>query len=235
MSLSYTTGRYREPLRRSRGTQSYYEDRGYRRGGSERGSRLRRDRNSDHHHHHHHHHHYRKLIVRERAISFSGFDYSVYSGRSGERKYDIREDKFSLHGTCTIRDHEGRARFRMKDEWFSPRGLKSVYDCRSDVIVATVRRRSAVPLHLKGGGTILVWKGDRESGVPWLEIRGDYKGREFFVLDGVFGEEVAYIHRRAFSPKYILLGKCTYDLTVLKRVDDALMSFLVIALDDYFR
>lgn len=175
-----------------------------------------------------------RLIIEEKLFSLSDNEFVIKEGRSLNRKYSVREDVFSVHGTRIMRDNFGRATLRMKKVRLSLRRTRQIEDARNDRVIVTLRRKSFLPMELGGSETLQVWKSYNDHGIPWLEIRGGFHSRIFFILDGVFGEDVAFVRRKLFTMKYLLFGKCTYVLTRLKDVDPALMSFLVIAIHDLF-
>lgn len=190
-----------------------------------------------HHRHHHHHHHHRekRLLVRERLFTVTGKDFVVKESLFGGSVYTVEGDYVSVHDRRTLYNETGRSVYRMKSKVLSARGGMRVKDCRSGEVLATVRRGSMVPMAVRGGGVVRVWKGDTTDGRPWLEIDGEIDGDVFGITDTWRGTEAAVVHRKSMTIPALLFRKSAYVLNVRRGYDPALMIMLTIAIDDYYR
>lgn len=140
----------------------------------------------------------------------------------------------SLHDTKVMRDGGGTPILSMKSALFSPRGRMRIKRWDSGEPVVTLRRKSLVPMEILGGGTVRVWKGSREIGHPLFEVRGDMYGKWFSIVEGTWGDEVAFVHRKSFTISSIL-GRSTYVMRMQPGYDAALLVFIAVAIDEFYR
>lgn len=173
--------------------------------------------------------------MKEKVFSMTGNDFDVTEGRGRTIAFTIRGDSTSLHDSRVLRDSRGRPVYRMKMVIVSMHRRMVVKHCGSGEPIVTIRRKSAMPFTLSGGGTVRVWRGGNDAGQPWVEIRGEHEGNEFIIEDAAWGDEVATVKRRTLSLRYLFLRKCTYVLKLRPGCNAALMVFLVSAVHDQYR
>lgn len=175
-----------------------------------------------------------RLLVRERLFAVTGREFVVKEVIWGGSIFTIEGDFVSVHDRRTLYDDTGRSVYRMKSKMISAHGGMRIKDCRSNVVLATVRRGSVVPVAVRGSGHVRVWRGENTSRRPWLEIDGEHNGNAFSIYDTFRRVEAAFVERKSFNLS-ALFGKSAYVLHVNRGYDMTLMIMLTIAIDDYYR
>lgn len=173
-------------------------------------------------------------MIRERLFAFTSRDFAVKEGIWGRPIFTIEGDYVSMHDRRTLYNATGRSVYRMKSKMISAHGNMRIKDCRTSVVLATVRRGSVVPMAVRGGGHVRVWRGENTDMRPWLEIDGEHNGNVFAIYDAYRKTEAAFVERKSFNLA-ALFGKSSYVLNVKRGYDMPLMIMLTLAIDDYYR
>ncbi len=139
----------------------------------------------------------------------------------------------SFSDSKKLLDPSGRAIYTMSESIISLRGRMSIVDSTSKQPIVTLRKKGFIPM--MGTSTVQVWRGSTDDGSPWLEVKGDFFRKDFNFTDKSSGRVVATVKRKSFNMSNILLEKDTYVIRVEPGVDNALMVFLVVALDEQYR
>lgn len=86
-----------------------------------------------------------------------------------------------------------------------------------------------------GTSTIQAWRGASDEGEPHLECKGDFLRKDFAIRESRTGRALATVKRKSFTLSNILLEKDTYVIRIEAGTDAALLTFLVIAVDEQYR
>lgn len=172
------------------------------------------------------------FVLKEKVLSLSGDSFSVKDG-SGKTHYKVEGKIVTLRDKKVLSDSHGHKLYRMKESLISLRSRQQILDAKTGRTVVTLRQKGFIPM--LGTSTVLVWKGDSDSGEPWLSCKGNLLRKNFTIIDKRSGHEVCSVQRKGFNLKNILFEKDTYVAKVAAGVDSALMVFLVVAIDEVYR
>lgn len=135
-------------------------------------------------------------------------------------------------------------------------GRKKLKDCNDDNLFEIIQNTTSTLLYMyiydyitgqrytlrkkgwlpgRGRGTILVWKGEKDEGEPFIEMQAQNLSKtKFIIKDLIEGNQLAVVSRNALSARRIFGGADTHQLTVNAGVNVAFMAILTVALDEQY-
>lgn len=171
--------------------------------------------------------------IKENVFSFSGDSFSIKRTDTGEAVFKVKGNAFSFKDSKSLYDMHGNPIYKMVESIISLRGRMQILDAATKRPVITLRKKGFIPGF--GNSTISAWRGDTDSGSPYIEVKGDIFRKDFTIKEVATSRIVATVRRRSFTLSNILLEKDSYVLRVEPGVDAALIVFFVIAVDEQYR
>lgn len=171
--------------------------------------------------------------LKEKAFSLSGDGFSVKNTQTNQLAFKVKGNAFSLKDSKKIQDASGKPIYKMIENILTLRGRMRIVEASSNKSVVTLRKKGYFKFF--GAGTVQIWNGDSDEGDPWLEVKGDFMKKNFDFKQKASGRVVASVRRKSFNLSNLLLEKDTYIIRIEPGCDNALLVFLVIALDEQFR
>lgn len=147
--------------------------------------------------------------------------------------FKIKGNAFSFRDSKALYGIDGNAIYKMSESIISLRGRMQITDPDTKQPVLTLRKKGFIPM--LGTSTIQAWRGASDEGEPDLECKGDFFRKDFAIRDKRSGRVLASVKRKSFTLSNILLEKDTYVIRIESGTDAALLTFLVIAVDEQYR
>lgn len=174
-----------------------------------------------------------ELKLKEKFFSLSGDSFSIKNVANGESVFKIKGNAFSFKDSKALYDNDGNAIYKMSEAIISLRGRMQITDAATKQPVLTLRKKGFIPM--LGTSTIQAWRGASDEGEPHLECKGDFLRKDFAIRESRTGRALATVKRKSFTLSNILLEKDTYVIRIEAGTDAALLTFLVIAVDEQYR
>lgn len=169
------------------------------------------------------------IEIRERPFTINHNGFSIHRQPDGFEIFKIEGNTLQLHDNMTLRDTDGVALYRI----FKHDDKMYVIDMATNEKVYTMKKRGIIP-HF-GVGTVQVWKDGNVEDNPYLEITGKLFRREFFMSEIDTRCVLAHVHKKHLLMPNAILGKDHFIVTVQTGRDAALVTAMVIGVDELIR
>lgn len=165
------------------------------------------------------------LRISENVASATRDSFTVRDA-TGNMLYKI-QGSFTVNERKTLRDMNNRALLYIEESRLQMREKITIADCNKRPLLC-----------IKEGGVLVFgsrratgFLGARPSGVPAVLITRNQGVSQIRISSGR-GEEMASVLRRRHSIQHQVTGQDTYEVTIAPGVDSALVSMIVVAIDE---